>query len=452
MNHTQPTPPVGRIVMIGGGASGALVATQLARRATAALDVTIVEPRPRLARGLAYSTEDPRHLVNVPARGMSALPDVADHFTRWARCSGVDFATRERYGDYLEAVMRQAWLDAPEGSCLRHLRTRVDAIEGLRAPGLRLRTEEGAWLYAERVVLATGHGAPEVPAWARAVPEVVVAADDPTLLTRLGDPAHVVTVGSGLTAVDVALHVLGAHPRARVTAVSRHGLRPQAHRLPLPDPVALAEIEDGDPSLRELVRAVRRASAAADWRSVIDGLRPRTQELWAGFTEAERQSFVEHLGRFWDIHRHRLAPEVATRVDHYVRSRRLTFVRWPEPGTRVVGNTVTLRLGRDEVPVDAIVPCTGPAASFAATPLGGALLDHGFARPGPLGYGVDCDPFSGALVRADGIVDERLLAIGPLRRGVLWESTAIPELREQAAVVAQRLLGRQTHVVSRVAG
>ena len=60
---------------------------------------------------------------------------------------------------------------------------------------------------------------------------------------------------------------------------------------------------------------------------------------------------------------------------------------------------------------------------------------------------------SGACIPlADGIVDERLLAIGPLRRGVLWESTAIPELREQAAVVAQRLLGRQTHVVSRVAG
>ncbi len=106
MNHKQPAAPIGRIVIVGGGASGALVATQLARRATAPLDVTIVEPRPRLARGLAYSTEDPRHLVNVPARGMSALPDVADHFTRWARCPGVAFATRERYGDYLEAVMR----------------------------------------------------------------------------------------------------------------------------------------------------------------------------------------------------------------------------------------------------------------------------------------------------------------------------------------------------------
>lgn len=440
MDHDVPDPSHPRIAIIGGGASGALVATQLARRTTAPLSVTIIEPRRRLGRGLAYSTHDPRHLLNVPARGMSALPDVSDHFTRWARCSEVEFATRERYGDYLEALLLQSWQDAPEGSTLRHLRTRVVAVEELRTGSLRLRTEDGAWVYAERVVLATGHGAPEVPAWAQEVPQVLVAADDPTLVARLGDPAHVVTVGSGLTAVDVALHVLGSHPRARVTAVSRHGLVPQAHRLPLPEPQLPEALAHGPVPLRTLLRVLRRSALDGDWRAAVDGIRPRTQELWAGLTPAEQRSFVEHLGRYWDVHRHRLAPEIARRVEHYIALGRLSFVGWPSPGASVVGSTVTLRLGRERIGVDAIVPCTGPAASFTATDLGAALCAQGLLHPGPLGYGVDCDPVTGAVVRSDGSTDDRVLVMGPLRRGVLWETTAIPELREQAAAVASVLV------------
>jgi uncharacterized NAD(P)/FAD-binding protein YdhS len=65
------------VAILGGGASGSLAATALLERSDA--DVIVVEPRPRLGRGVAYSTPDPQHRLNVPAGSMSAYPDDPDH-------------------------------------------------------------------------------------------------------------------------------------------------------------------------------------------------------------------------------------------------------------------------------------------------------------------------------------------------------------------------------------
>src|ERR1700679_3174184 len=72
-----------RIVIVGGGASGALMAAHLLRGRPPNLSVTIVEARAELGRGLAYSTGNPTHPLNVPAANMSAFADEPDHFTRW---------------------------------------------------------------------------------------------------------------------------------------------------------------------------------------------------------------------------------------------------------------------------------------------------------------------------------------------------------------------------------
>ena len=64
----------------------------------------------------------------------------------------------------------------------------------------------------------------------------------------------------------------------------------------------------------------------------------------------------------------------------------------------------------------------------------------GLCRPGPLGIGIATDPDGGVLTasgRAGG-----LHALGSLRRGDLWETTAIPEIRAQAFDLAA-LLGRR---------
>ena len=77
-----------RVVVVGGGAAGTLVATHLVRSATlrgTALEVDVLEPADRLGRGTAYGTTDDAHLLNVPASGMSALPENPGHFVAWRR-------------------------------------------------------------------------------------------------------------------------------------------------------------------------------------------------------------------------------------------------------------------------------------------------------------------------------------------------------------------------------
>ena len=70
-------------IIIGGGASGVLLAYQLLRLGRRAFRVTLIEQRPDVGRGLAYHTGNPDHLLNVRAANMSAVSEDPDHFWRW---------------------------------------------------------------------------------------------------------------------------------------------------------------------------------------------------------------------------------------------------------------------------------------------------------------------------------------------------------------------------------
>src|SRR5947209_14128853 len=98
------------IAIVGGGCSGLLVAVQLHRQGYEG-QITIVEPRAELGRGLAYSTRFDEHLLNVPAGKMSALPDEPAHFLEWLQAREFPgagpslFAPRRVYGEYLSDLL-----------------------------------------------------------------------------------------------------------------------------------------------------------------------------------------------------------------------------------------------------------------------------------------------------------------------------------------------------------
>ena len=96
------------VAIVGGGASGTLVAVQLLRQARGPLRVALVERSGALARGLAYGPAEPCHVLNVPAGRMSALPEDPDHFVRWCGAGPDEFVGRATYGAYLEALLSEA--------------------------------------------------------------------------------------------------------------------------------------------------------------------------------------------------------------------------------------------------------------------------------------------------------------------------------------------------------
>src|ERR1700749_2914986 len=100
------------IAIIGGGGSGTLTAYNLLRQ-NADARVVVIDPRPKLGLGLAYSTPSLRHLLNVPAGKISALPDEPDHFLNWLRknydqSATVDtFAPRAVFGQYIRSILSE---------------------------------------------------------------------------------------------------------------------------------------------------------------------------------------------------------------------------------------------------------------------------------------------------------------------------------------------------------
>jgi uncharacterized NAD(P)/FAD-binding protein YdhS len=190
--------------------------------------------------------------------------------------------------------------------------------------------------------------------------------------------------------------------------------------------------------LRDVVRAVRAAAGdAGDWRAVVDGLRPHLDRLWTALTVAEQEAFLRHLARPWECHRHRMAPAIATQIAGL---RKAGALEVRAGGVDVIspasGGGLVARVGGGEVRYGAVVNCAGPGRlPAAADPLVASLLADGLARVGPHALGLDIGP-GGRLVGRSGEVQDRLWLVGPLRRGALWETTAVPEIRAQARCLA----------------
>ncbi|MDQ1517033.1 MAG: hypothetical protein QOE80_2863 [Actinomycetota bacterium] len=470
------------IAIVGGGASGLITAAQLLRH-RAPVRIVLVEERPRLGRGVAYDTTCDAHLLNVPAAGMSAYPDDPGHFIHWARTRRPEahagsFLPRRLYGEYLEWCLDHEIEEPRRRTTFTAVRGRVAAV--VPGPdGVRLELADGGTLRADTVVLALGNSAGPKPLAAEPG-SAVRDAWQAGALEHLPPGRPVALVGTGLTAVDVIVALDDAGFDGPIHAVSRRGLLPRPHQ-PVPPAVALLIASTaGEPTAatsgltderneawprtaRALVAALRaevdRAAARGrDWRTVVDGLRPHTQALWASLPEPERARLHRHALRYWEVHRHRMAPEIAERLDALRRAGRLEITTGrvvsitARPGggagltirPRRRGAAGPVRASSPDVVIEAgaVIRCTGPTERLASVgdPLLDGLFRQGDARPGPLGLGLDVDG-DGRLRDRGGRPSDSLWALGPLRRGALLETTSIPEIREQAAALARVLPG-----------
>ncbi len=457
-----------RVVIVGGGAAGTLTAIhllRLARRRETALDITIVEPADRCSRGVAFGTRDDEHLLNVPAFGMSALAEEPGHFVAWRQRSYPDdaggpatFAPRRQFGLYLEDLLTEAIADAAGQIAVHHRRERAVAVRRT-ATGVSVTTDRGHQVDADALVVATGlpeAGTGWAPDELRASPFVVPDPWAPGALDvirrdRNGHP-DVLVVGTGLTSVDVALSLSDPtnRPDRRLVAVSRSGSWPRVH-LAEPKLAAIPDVSDWPNDLvgirgevKQHVAGVR--ATTGDWRPAMDGLRFRVSTLWARLSEADRRTFLAEDAATWNRHRHRMAPSSAVLLRELEAAGRLT-VRSGEVA-RVVdlaggGVLVTLTDGTDHE-VGWVINGTGPQTDVRS--LGNAFLDD-LLRPraaSALGVvataGLGVRTREGRLIDSAGSTSAPIWALGALRRGELWESTAVPELRIQAAGLATAVL------------
>jgi uncharacterized NAD(P)/FAD-binding protein YdhS len=440
-----------RVIIIGGGASGVLLAAHLLRATDVPVVVTLVERREDLGAGVAYSTNDRGHLLNVRASNMSAFADDEEHFVRWLRERAPDvadhlpspfyFAPRYLYRDYLAGLL------APHFEQGRLRRVRATAVSlSEDSAGVNVSFSDGSSRSADKVVIATGNEGASLPpaAWRH---DGWQNAGRP----EVAPDAPVVMIGTGLTMVDWALSLLNGGHRGQITAISPHGLLPQSHLPTRAVSLTAGEVPFGQPLDRILLwlrREVHKnALGGGDWRSVIDALRPHTQRLWQSLTVDEKRRFLRHGRAWWDQHRHRVAPSAgatlaAARASGQLRIVAARLMAFEEIGDGVDVIVAHSKSGNEErLTAKAVFECRGRASDILRTenPILQSVLARGHARPDALRLGLDVTPEC-AIVHGDGKVSQRVFAIGPVTSGVFWEVIAVPDIRLQAARVAHQLL------------
>lgn len=460
------------VAVIGGGVSGALVAERLLRTSGGPLHVVVVERRDTLGAGLAYSTDRREHVLNVPSKSMSAVDGEPDHFLAWLRGKGSaeaqewgasadanGFVPRGLYGAYVGQLLADAAKSAAPDVSLTHERNAATAVS-VDAGRVRVGFQGDRTIDAAHVVLALGNPPPADPTSADlafyASPRYVLDAWRPEALRDLSPAAPVLVLGTNLTMIDVALSLDQEGHRGTIVAISTHGLVPPPHRLPLEAVPPFLEIPGDGARITRLLRAVRdRAGVAAaqghDWRAVMDAVRPLGQSVWQSLRESERLRFVRHLRSYWEVHRHRAAPAAMEQVARLRAMGRLVIrggriSSFVERGRRV-DVTFVSRGGRGKqmTQVERVINATGPDMDYrrARDPLLRQLLHDGVCRPGPMGLGFEATA-EGTIVGADGKPSPMLSTLGPPLRGVLWETTAVPEIRAQAAALARRIVKSET--------
>jgi uncharacterized NAD(P)/FAD-binding protein YdhS len=445
--------------IVGGGFTGTMLAVHLIEQSSVPVRILLFDRSGAFGGGVAYSTPNAKHLLNVRVTNMSAYDSRPEHFVEWleGNPAGSDaevrgtFVSRGVYGQYLRSTL-SACLDAhPTSSMLGVNAEVVSLIPGRQS--VEVRTSDGARHRVDRVALCVGNFPPALPV----KPETGAAGEARYIanpwsdgLAQIGTNDTVVLVGTGLTMVDVALELNSRGHKGRMLALSRRGFLPLPHRAVSPYPAFLTP-QSLPTTISGLMRTVRRevATAAAsgvDWRAVLDSMRPQTQALWRGLSIAERRRFLRHVRPYWEVHRHRVGLPVAAEIEELLRSERLAVMaarlQRIELGEKGVCVTAKPR-GEDTVQrIEGtwLVNCSGPQLDYRriGDPLIRSLFEHGLARPDALSLGLDLgDDYR--LVGRDGVASEVLFALGPPIQGNLWETTAVPDIRKQCEAVARYL-------------
>jgi len=448
-----------RVTIIGGGASGTLLALNLLKHnGDGRLEINLIEKRPHIGRGVAFSTQEDAHLLNVPAAKMGAYGDDVEHFHRWLNENGMEYAPaafipRRIFGEYIREELEEANKNKADTVELNIFDDEAVDIQ-FEDSKASVHLASGDHIYSEKVALAFGNFLPPHPT----VPDQSFVDSPkyfqdpwtPEVLDSIKPDDAVLIIGTGLSMVDVTMQLYKLRHKGLINAISTRGQLPAAHKLGFTYPSFHEEIK-GATRVTDILKTVRvhvgmAEANGSDWRAVIDSLRPVTQQIWLDLPLAEKKYFMQHLSRYWNVARHRMAPEAALIIDELrgagqlqILKGRLQNITW-EDGIGFDVRYATIGLDQ-YVHADVIINCIGSESRFDQldSPLVRNLMNSGRIRCDDLRFGLDATP-EGQLKGADGQPSEMLFTLGTALKGVLWESTAIPEIRIQARDLARKLV------------
>ena len=446
--------------ILGAGFSGKMLASRLLSNLEFVRNTKFYLIDPDFVNGVAYGTSDPSHLLNVRASNMSAFAEDPEHFVTYLKSRFPDdgiaqkFVSRSIYSEYLNSIFNSSHLG--NEAAIELIKERVLEVSVLEVSGKSDQLElslNSRKILVDHLVLAYGNVhqdfAPSLSGSTSAQPAW-------PLPTQLLEKPRLLFVGTGLTMIDLALSTARLNPNCKLVAVSRNGLLPAVHQSLNQERIAqIKEIIQQDLNLSQfglfdVFKLLRTLSKTYPWREVIDASRPFTTKVWLSLSDRQKGIFQRRLSTFWNIHRHRIAPEIFFELQTLLSSGRLKIIRGKVLSTcnRKIGTDVQILLkqgGVKEITVDGIINCAGPSTltQLSNNPLFASLLRSELIQMDSWGIALSMNKSKDKQV----LFTDKISALGPPIRGELLECTSVPELREQVKRLAELL---QSHTCNQI--
>ena len=457
-----------KVAIIGAGFSGLMTAYHLIKETTTPLSIYLINPKDTFGKGAAYSTTSHKHLLNVPAAKMSALHDNPNHFLDWAHQQpgykdvnkdtlGKTFLPRQLYGKYINTLWEEALKSKREDTIVNVIHDSAIDIE--KKEGKYIVTlNSHAPVTADFVILATGNESPANPPIPNAAfYNSVKYIKNPWLtdvIKFIKPDENILIIGNGLTTVDLVLTIMNTGYKGQIHTLSPTGFAILSHRHnhleykdfinELKEPYKLDEIYA---TARKHYRKLHKVGISIE--PVIDSLRPLTQKIWQALSHKDKETFLRDVKSKWNHVRHRLAPQLYD----YIQSLRLKgklvvhtakLIDITESPNGVTIQYLSKRTGTlKTISAGLVINCTGPHTDISKSedPLLVALTAKGMIQPDSLRIGMDVTE-NWTVRDAQGKENPTLYTLGGNLRGLLWETTAVPELKTQTAQLAKRILER----------
>jgi len=455
------------IVIIGGGFCGTATLIQLAKQSLFPLNIILINKEYPEAKGIAFSSYNKRHVLNVPAAKMSALPDDPDNFLNWVKSKPeysdfVDdelpdlFLPRVIYGHYLEELLNDTLNNLPSFVNVKIINDEASDIE-IENSKSKVILKNGDSIEADKIVLALGNFTPDDPninnnnfylsqyyfrnPWTK------------ESVTGLKDNESVLIIGTGLTMVDNVLSLIDNGFMGKIYAVSTRGYFPLSHKKRKPYTDILEEIHPPY-EISNLYNIFRKhikivLSKGITGEAVVDAIRPKTQEIWMSLSFNDKKRFMMHIRHLWGVARHRLPKNIFLQMQDLISAGRLNIIGGRLIEMKEISDSVFVTIKErktqniKELVVSRVINCTGPRTDLnkIEDTLIVNLLKRGLIVPDEMKLGINALP-DGTIIQKDNSLSANLFTIGSALKGILWESTAVPELRLQAKNLAGALISQ----------